>query len=93
VPRVRDYVFSFDRMLDFKGNTAAYLLYALTRICSIVRTGKYCLLLDLSTIFIWSVDFNPSTVVNYKGVNILRTSNMNLDKLMEKIKASIFFIN
>lgn len=37
--RTRDYVFSFDRMLDVKGNTAAYLLYALTRICSIARTA------------------------------------------------------
>jgi len=37
--RIRDYVFSFDRMLSFSGNTAAYLLYALTRICSIARTA------------------------------------------------------
>jgi len=37
--RTRDYVFSFDRMLDFRGNTAAYLLYALTRIRSIARTA------------------------------------------------------
>ncbi|XP_071521110.1 arginine--tRNA ligase, cytoplasmic isoform X1 [Panulirus ornatus] len=37
--RSRDYVFSFDRMLDFRGNTAAYLLYALTRIRSIARTA------------------------------------------------------
>ncbi|KAK7085931.1 hypothetical protein SK128_023695 [Halocaridina rubra] len=37
--RTRDYIFSFDRMLDFRGNTAAYLLYALTRICSIARTA------------------------------------------------------
>ncbi|KAK3859583.1 hypothetical protein Pcinc_034319 [Petrolisthes cinctipes] len=37
--RARDYVFSFDRMLDFRGNTAAYLLYALTRIRSIARTA------------------------------------------------------
>ncbi|KAG7163993.1 Arginine--tRNA ligase-like 2 [Homarus americanus] len=35
----RDYIFSFDRMLDFRGNTAAYLLYALTRIRSIARTA------------------------------------------------------
>lgn len=33
------YVFSFDRMLDDKGNTAVYLLYALTRIRSIARTA------------------------------------------------------
>lgn len=35
--RVHEYVFSFDRMLDDRGNTAAYLLYALTRIRSIAR--------------------------------------------------------
>lgn len=32
-----DYVFSFDRMLEDRGNTAVYLLYAYTRICSIAR--------------------------------------------------------
>eukprot|EP01137_Pigoraptor_chileana_P031122 Opistho-2@18489 len=35
--RQNDYVFSFDRMLSLKGNTAAYLLYAFTRIRSIAR--------------------------------------------------------
>jgi len=38
--RMMDYVFSFDKMLDDKGNTAVYLLYALTRIRSIIRTSK-----------------------------------------------------
>lgn len=28
--RINDYIFSFDKMLDDKGNTAVYLLYALT---------------------------------------------------------------
>ncbi|KAK6054998.1 DALR anticodon binding domain protein, partial [Cooperia oncophora] len=37
--RTQDYVFSFDRMLDDKGNTAVYLLYAYARIRSIVRTS------------------------------------------------------
>ncbi|XP_063233357.1 arginine--tRNA ligase, cytoplasmic [Bacillus rossius redtenbacheri] len=37
--RVHDYVFSFDKMLDDKGNTAVYLLYAFTRIRSIARTA------------------------------------------------------
>ena len=32
-----NYTFSFDRMLDLKGNTAVYLLYAHARVCSIVR--------------------------------------------------------
>lgn len=35
--RTSDYVFSFDQMLDDRGNTAVYLLYAYTRIRSIAR--------------------------------------------------------
>ncbi|KAK3728943.1 hypothetical protein QZH41_016807 [Actinostola sp. cb2023] len=38
--RINDYVFSFDKMLDDKGNTAVYLLYALTRIRSIQRNAN-----------------------------------------------------
>jgi len=38
--RTHDYVFSFDKMLDDRGNTAAYLLYANTRIKSIARGAK-----------------------------------------------------
>lgn len=34
--RNHEYVFSFDKMLEDKGNTAVYLLYALTRIRSII---------------------------------------------------------
>lgn len=37
--RAKDYVFSFDRMLAFEGNTGPYLLYALVRIRSIFRKG------------------------------------------------------
>ena len=35
--RVRDYMFDWDRMLSFDGNTAPYLQYAHARICSIFR--------------------------------------------------------
>ncbi|CAD5216225.1 unnamed protein product [Bursaphelenchus xylophilus] len=38
--RTNDYVFSFDRMLKDKGNTAVYLLYAYARIRSIAREAK-----------------------------------------------------
>lgn len=38
--RTRDYVFSYDKMLEDKGNTAVYLLYMLTRIRSIIRSCK-----------------------------------------------------
>ncbi|MCE3268961.1 MAG: syr [Burkholderiales bacterium] len=35
--RMSDYVFSFEKMLAFDGNTAPYLMYAYTRIQSILR--------------------------------------------------------
>ena len=35
--RASNYTFSFDRMLDFRGNTAVYLLYAYARLRSILR--------------------------------------------------------
>ncbi|XP_066471013.1 arginine--tRNA ligase, cytoplasmic [Tiliqua scincoides] len=38
--RTNDYIFSFDKMLDDRGNTAAYLLYAFTRIRSIARLAN-----------------------------------------------------
>ncbi|XP_063927606.1 arginine--tRNA ligase, cytoplasmic [Zophobas morio] len=39
--RNHEYVFSFDKMLEDKGNTAVYLLYAYTRIKSIARTANF----------------------------------------------------
>ncbi|GAB6033276.1 Arginine--tRNA ligase, cytoplasmic [Chamberlinius hualienensis] len=38
--RTNDYIFSFDKMLDDRGNTAAYLLYAFTRIQAIARNAN-----------------------------------------------------
>lgn len=38
--RNHEYVFSFDKMLEDKGNTAVYLLYAFTRIKSIARNAN-----------------------------------------------------
>uniref|UniRef100_A0A0G4GJL9 arginine--tRNA ligase n=1 Tax=Chromera velia CCMP2878 TaxID=1169474 RepID=A0A0G4GJL9_9ALVE len=39
--RTNSYVFSFDRMLENKGNTAVYMLYAYARICQImVKAGS-----------------------------------------------------
>jgi arginyl-tRNA synthetase len=35
--RIKDYIFDFDRMLAFEGNTGPYLQYAHARICSIER--------------------------------------------------------
>ncbi|KFK38731.1 hypothetical protein AALP_AA3G153100 [Arabis alpina] len=39
--RSTSYVFNFDKMLDDKGDTAVYLLYAYARICSVIeKSGK-----------------------------------------------------
>lgn len=38
--RIKDYVFDWDRMLAFEGNTGPYLQYAHARICSIFRRGE-----------------------------------------------------
>ena len=38
--RTQDYVFNWDRMLSFEGNTAPYLLYDVARINSIFRKSK-----------------------------------------------------
>ena len=35
--RETDYIFDFDKMLSFEGNTAPYLLYAWTRVASVFR--------------------------------------------------------
>lgn len=37
--RIKDYVFDWDRMLAFEGNTGPYLQYAHARVCSIFRRG------------------------------------------------------
>ena len=46
--RVKDYVFAFDRMLAFEGNTGPYLLYAYVRIRSIFRKAREQLGVDES---------------------------------------------
>lgn len=51
--RVHDYTFSYDRMLSFEGNTAAFLLYAYVRIAGIQRKSA----MDISKVKA-NVDFD-----------------------------------
>jgi arginyl-tRNA synthetase len=39
--RIKDYVFDWDRMLAFEGNTAPYLMYAHARVRSILRKAEW----------------------------------------------------
>lgn len=44
--RARDYIFNFNQMLSFEGNTAPYLMYAYTRVASVFEKAG----LDMNTI-------------------------------------------
>jgi len=75
--RVRDYVFSFDRMLMFEGDTGPYLLYALVRIKSIFRKAQEQLGVTESDIDAMRPDFSLGapeeralalTLLQYAGV-------------------------
>ncbi|OGN62123.1 MAG: arginine--tRNA ligase [Chlamydiae bacterium RIFCSPHIGHO2_12_FULL_27_8] len=39
--RIKDYVFSYDKMLSLEGNTAAFLFYSYVRILSVKRKSSY----------------------------------------------------
>ena len=39
--RMSDYLFSYERMLRFEGNTAAFLMYAYVRVDGIKRKGQH----------------------------------------------------
>jgi arginyl-tRNA synthetase len=52
--RTSDYLFSWDRMLSFEGNTAPYLLYAVARIHSIFRKAG----IDENTTFAKASEFS-----------------------------------
>lgn len=56
--RTIDYVFSWDRLLSFEGNTAPYLLYAVARIKSIYRKAG----LEISNVVANDGVIIPSTV-------------------------------
>lgn len=53
--RISDYIFSYDKMLKFEGNTAAFLLYAYVRVQSIKRK------LDMQESVLLEKDFSFST--------------------------------
>lgn len=78
--KTADYVFSFDRMLDPRGNTAVYLLYAYARVCSIMRKA-------LPEAHTWSKDDSHMSVAEYndtfwaaqtKATTALRESGLRL---------------
>lgn len=60
--RVSDYVFSYDRMLRFEGNTAAFLMYAYVRVAGIKRYLK----------------IDPQTLLNDYNIELEHPSEIDL---------------
>uniref|UniRef100_A0AAG5D3B2 Probable arginine--tRNA ligase, cytoplasmic n=1 Tax=Anopheles atroparvus TaxID=41427 RepID=A0AAG5D3B2_ANOAO len=89
--RNNEYVFSFDKMLEDKGNTAVYLLYAYTRIRSIARNcgGDYAnniqkvidsTVLQLKHEKEWKL---AKVLLRFTDVMLLITKNLSLHYLCE----------
>jgi len=69
--RKHEYIFSFDKMLEDKGNTAVYMLYAYTRIRSIARTAN--------------VTEQQLVEAKKKGLNLEHEKELKLGKLLLRL--------
>ncbi|XP_058053953.1 probable arginine--tRNA ligase, cytoplasmic [Anopheles bellator] len=89
--RNNEYVFSFDKMLEDKGNTAVYLLYAYTRIRSIARNcggdfeSNIQKVIDTATVKLdhekeWKL---AKALLRFTDVMLLITKNLSLHHLCE----------
>ncbi len=72
--RESDYIFSFDKMLAFNGNTAPYLMYAYTRIQSLLR--KLYLARSSFDVFDFAPDVLPVHGVAYQKHQISSSLSM-----------------
>lgn len=65
--RTTNYIFNWDNVLNFEGNTALYIQYAYTRICSICKKFKPLHLLDKN----YSIQLNSSEEIKL-ATNLLQ---------------------
>jgi len=72
--RARDYIFNFDQMLSFEGNTAPYLLYAYTRVASIFDKAG----LDMNI-------FNSDIVLNEEKEKDLANKLMKFGEVLQRV--------
>ncbi len=76
--RVSDYTFSFDRMLDLKGNTAPYMLYVYVRVQGISRSGD----VDFSTL-------NAEVKLTEESEFILAKHLLQMDTVLDEVAADL----
>lgn len=77
--RTNDYVFDWDAMLSFEGNTGPYLQYAYTRIASIFRKAD----VDMST-------FSAPIALNVDNENALALKLMRFSEIIEQVAEDAF---
>lgn len=77
--RTKDYSFSYEKMLQFEGNTAAFLLYAYVRICSIQSKAQFKL-----------QSFNCAKIVIHEATEIeLALFILQLREILENVAESL----
>ena len=78
--RTSDYKFDFDKMLDLKGNTAPYLLYAYVRPQGVSRKGN----IDFS-----QLDSNTAIVLTEAAELTLAKHILQLEEVIKEVEASL----
>ena len=78
--RTSDYKFDFDKMLDLKGNTAPYLLYAYVRPQGVSRKGE----IDFS-----QLDSNTEIVLTEDAELALAKHILQLEEIIKEVEVSL----
>ncbi|MBE9047073.1 arginine--tRNA ligase [Pleurocapsales cyanobacterium LEGE 10410] len=78
--RTSDYKFDYDKMLDLKGNTAPYLLYAYVRPQGVSRKGN----IDFS-----QLDTNTSIVLTEKAELALAKHILQLEEIIKEVESNL----
>ncbi|PSB12102.1 arginine--tRNA ligase [Pleurocapsa sp. CCALA 161] len=78
--RTSDYKFDFDKMLDLKGNTAPYLLYAYVRTQGISRKGN----IDFS-----ALDNNTEIVLKEDAELVLAKYILQFEEVVKEVESSL----
>ena len=78
--RTSDYKFDYDKMLDLKGNTAPYLLYAYVRVQGVSRKGN----IDFS-----QLDSNTAIILTETAELALAKHILQLEEVIKEVEASL----
>lgn len=73
--RIKDYTFSFDKVLNFEGETGPYVQYTYARLCSVLNKKSF----DIDSICV------ENLTVNEEAVPVLRTLLL-FDTIIEKTR-------